>query len=100
MMLPPRQAALVVDALEGMRYHEDMAAVHLWVEVNFRIIEDSLNTKWKVDTAMLMETLTSMSKREARDYLEKVHLYLEAAPHTNIWHALVEHELTDHEPAD
>ena len=97
MMFKPNEAALIVEALRGLRYHEDMPASHLWVEVSFVMMEKSLHKHWGVDSEMFIETLINLDDDEAKDILQKVSRLWQSTP-TLIWNLLVEYELTDSVP--
>lgn len=94
----PREAACIVDALNGIRYtHGITKRSHLRANVAVAIEMDGLDNKWGCDGESLVTQLNQLSETQASDVLKQVTEFWEASPHTDIWPALVEHGLAEAE---
>lgn len=69
MLFQPNAAALIVDALRGLQYHEDMPAQsHLRLEVCYAMMTDSLHKKWNVDSARLRRNTHLHARARRKGY--------------------------------
>lgn len=88
-MLTFNEAALVVDALNGIRRATGIAkSDYLQHNVLDAIQIDSLDAKWSVNASEFRDKLCAFSEAQAGDLLKRVERFWDASPHVDLHYGL------------
>ena len=79
------ELSLIMDALNGVRCMDGLPVkFHIISNIVDAIEVDRLDTKWNVDRATLSRKLEALTETQAKELYEKVELFWDASPHSDI----------------